>query len=91
MEYRGSKNFTNLCIHIDLELNHINDFNDYRLDGLKCALKFGTMNKLRWFIHWMSTRMMHTIFDHYDEHLLALNMILEQKSVQWVTTLLNSR
>ena len=42
------------------------------MDGLKCALKFGSMNKLMWFISWMSTRMKDTTFELYAEHLLAL-------------------
>ena len=57
MEYWGYNKFTDLCGDFPFVLNHIDDFSDYRVDGLKCALKFGTMNKLRWFISWMSTRM----------------------------------
>ena len=53
------------------ELNHILDFSDYRVDGPQCALKFGTMNKLRGFISWMSTRMKNK-FELYAEHLIAL-------------------
>ena len=72
MEYRGYNNFTDLCGDFQFKLNHIYDFSDYRVDGQECALKFGTMNKLRWFISWMSTRMKETTFELYAEHLFAL-------------------
>ena len=72
MTYRGYENFTDLCVDFHHELDHIHDFSDYRVDGMKCALKFGTMNKLRLFISWMSTRMKDTTFELYAEHLLAL-------------------
>ena len=72
MTYRGYENFTNLCVDFYRELDNIHDFSDYRVDGQKCALKFGTMNKLRLFISWMSTRMKGISFELYAEHLLAL-------------------
>ena len=69
MIYRGYENFTDLYVDFHHELDHIHDFSDYRVDGLECALKFGTMNKLRLFISWMSTRMKDTTFELCNEHL----------------------
>ena len=50
------------------ELNHVHDFSDYRVDGQNCLLKFGTMNKLRWFVN--QNERQH--IELYAEHLLAL-------------------
>ena len=72
MSYRGDENFIDLCVDFYCELDHIHDFNDYRGDGMKCALRFGTMNKLMLFTSWMSTRMKDTIFELYAVHPLAL-------------------
>ena len=72
MAYRGYENFTDLCVDFHHELDHIHDFSDNRVDGLKCALRFHTMKKLRLFISWMSTRMKDTTFELYTEHPLVL-------------------
>ena len=72
MAYKGYDNFTDRCVDFHPELNHIHDFTDYRVDGQKCALKTGTMNKLMLFISWMSTRMKDTTVEQYVEHILAL-------------------
>ena len=72
MTYRGYENFVDLCVDFHQELDNIHDFSDYRVDGMKCALKFGTMNKLRLFISWMSTRMKSTKFELHAEDRLAL-------------------
>ena len=72
MQYRGYENFIDLCVDFHLELNNIHDFSDYRVDGLKCPMKFGTMNKLRLFISLRSTRMKDTTVELYAEHLLDL-------------------
>ena len=72
MTYRGYENFTDLCVDFHQDMDNIHDFRDYRVDGMKCALKFGTMNKLRLFISWMSTRMKSTKFELHAEGLLAL-------------------
>ena len=63
MIYRGYENFTDLCVDFHHELDHIHDLSDYRVDGLKFVLKSGTINKLRLFISWMSTRMKDTTFE----------------------------
>ena len=70
MTYRGYKNFAGLYVDFHHELDHIQDFSDCRVDGLKCVLKFGTMSKLKLLISCMSTRMKDTTFDIYAEHLL---------------------
>ena len=72
MEYRGYDNFTDLCVDFHHQLDNIHNFSDYRVDGMKCALKYGTMNKLKLVISWMISRMKETIFELYAEHLLAL-------------------
>ena len=69
MTHKGYDNFTDLRIDFYPELNHIHD---YRVYGQKCGLKFGTMNKIRLFISWMSTRMTDTTVELYAEDLLAL-------------------
>ena len=72
MIYRGYESFTDQCVDFHHELDHIHDFSDYRSYGMKCALKFGTVNKLRSFISWMSTTMKDTTLELYAEHLHAL-------------------
>ena len=72
MTYRGCENFTDLCVDFHCELYHIHDFSNYRVDGMKCALKFGTMNKHRLFVSWMAMRIEDTTFELYAEHVLAL-------------------
>ena len=72
MKYMGCNNFTDLCIDLCFELNHIYVFSNYIVDGQYCALEFGSMNKLKLFIMWMSTRMKDTTFELSAEHLLAL-------------------
>ena len=57
MKYMGYNNFTDLCVDRLIELNYIHDFSSYIVDGQYSALKLGTMNKLKLFIRWMSTRM----------------------------------
>ena len=47
MAYRGYENFTDLCGDFSYVLDHVHDYSEYRVDGSKFALKFGTMNKLR--------------------------------------------
>ena len=71
-KWMGYNNFTDLCGDFNFELNHINDFSDYRVDGVICALKFGMMNKLWWFISWTSTRIKDITFELYAKHFLAL-------------------
>ena len=72
MESRGDDNYTDLCGDFHNELDHIHDFSDYSVDGLNCSLKFGTMNKLRLLISWMSTRMKEITFELYAEYLIGL-------------------
>ena len=45
-ENRGYEAFTDLCVYFYYMLDHIHDYSEYRVDGLKCALKFGAMFKL---------------------------------------------
>ena len=72
MNYRGYDNFTDLCADFCQILHHIHDYSNYRVDGQKCVLKFGTMNKIRMFISWMTTKMTDFTIELYAEHLLTL-------------------
>ena len=67
MKYMCYSNFTDQYNDLCFELNHIHAFSNYILDGQYCALKFGTMHKLNFFIMWMSTRMKDTTFELSDE------------------------
>ena len=64
MTYKDDENLTDLSVDI---LDNIHDCSDYRVNGSKYALKFGTKNKLR-----MSTRMKDSTSELYVEHLLGL-------------------
>ena len=63
---------TSLTYVLTFIINWTISISDYRVDGMKCALKYGTMNKLKLVISWMISRMKETIFELYAEHLLAL-------------------
>ena len=65
MPYRGFETLTDLCNAFSYILDHIHDYSEYKVDGSRFALKFGTMNKLRFFIKWMSTSMTDSIFELY--------------------------
>ena len=49
MKYRGYDNLTDICAEFCHILDRIHDYSEYRADGLRSALKFGTMNKIRMF------------------------------------------
>ena len=68
----GHNNFTDLCVDVLFELDHVQFFSNYVVDGQYCALKFGTMSKLKLFIRWMSTRTKDIKFVLSAKHLLAL-------------------
>ena len=53
MEYNDYHNIHEICDDLHFELKHIHD---YIVNGQHCALKFATMNKIKLFISWMSTR-----------------------------------
>ena len=72
MKYIGYNNFTDLCVDLPFELTQLHDFSNYIVDGQYCTLKFGTMNKHKLFINWMSTRMKYTTFELSPEHLSPL-------------------
>ena len=54
------------------ELKHIHDYSDYIVNGQHCALKFATMNKIKLFINWMSTRKKENTFQLSSEYVLSL-------------------
>ena len=73
MSYRGFEKFTDMCNAFSYMLDNINDdHSEHKFDGLRHALKFGTMNKLRLFIRWMFTSTTDSTFKLYAEDLLAL-------------------
>ena len=56
MSYRGFANVTDIFdtnYHI---FHSIQDYSDYKLNGLRCSLTFCTMNKIRMFIKWMAKK-----------------------------------
>ena len=72
MNYRGCNNSADLCADFYHILDHIHDYRDYRVDGQECVLNFGTMNKIRMFISWMTTKITDYTFELYAQHLLSL-------------------
>ena len=72
MKYRGYENFTDICADFCHILDRIKDYSEFRADGLRSALKFSTMNKIRMFTFWMGTRMTDSFLELYAEDLLAL-------------------
>ena len=68
----GYNIFKDLCTDFQTEMKDIHSYSGYRVEGQQCALKFATMNRLRLFIRWMSTRMKYTTFEFSAEHLLAI-------------------
>ena len=72
MKYVGYENFPYLCVDFHHELYHIHDSRGYRVDGQNYVLKFGTMNKLKLLIKWISTRMKDSTFELSAEYILAL-------------------
>ena len=71
MIYRGNDTFSDLCADFYQIHYQIHDYSDYRVDGQKCAPKFCTMNKIRMFISWMTTKMTDLTFELYAEYLLT--------------------
>ena len=72
MKYRGYDNFTDICADFCHILDRNNDYREFRADGLRSALKFSTMNKIRMFTSWMGTIMTGGFFELYAEDLLGL-------------------
>ena len=72
MSYRGFEIFTDMCIDLSYMLDHIHHHSEYRMEGSRFALRFGTMNMLRLFIKWMSTRKKESTFELYAENLLVM-------------------
>ena len=65
-------NVNDLCDKLQFELKHIHDLSDYIGNGQNCAQKFSTMNKIKLFISWMSTRMKNKTMHPSSEYLLVL-------------------
>ena len=74
MKYMGYNNFMDLSIDFQTELKDIHSYSDYRVEGQQCALKFGTMNKLRMFISWVGTKIKDTPRKFHADHLLLLTL-----------------
>ena len=65
-------NINEPCDDLQFELKHIHNYSDYIVNGQNCALTFGTMNKMKLFLSWMSTRKKETTFQVSSQHLLSL-------------------
>ena len=72
MKYRDYNNCTDICADFCHILDTIHDYSEFRADGLRSALKFSTMNKIRMLTSWMGTKMTDGFFELYAEDLLAL-------------------
>ena len=72
MKYRRYDNFTGICADFCHILDRIHHYSEFRADGLRSALKFCTMNKIRTFMSWMGTKMTDGFLELYAEDLLAL-------------------
>ena len=72
MSYRGFDNFTDICVEFYHILDSIHDYSEYKVNGLRCSLKFSTMNKIRLFINWMATKMTDDNFELYAVFLMSL-------------------
>ena len=65
-------NINELCDDLQFELKHIHDYNDYIVNGQNFEVNFSTMNKMRMFISWMSSRKKETTFQLSSQYLLSL-------------------
>ena len=72
MKYTGYDNFTDICDDFCHILDRIHGYSEFRADGLRSALKFSTMKKIRMFTSWMGTKMTDGFFELYAEDLLSL-------------------
>ena len=72
MKYRGYDNYNDICVDFCHILDRIHGCSELRTDGLRSALKFRTMNKIRMFTSWMGTKMTDGFFELSAEDLLAL-------------------
>ena len=72
MKYMYYHNISELSDDLQFELKHIHDYSDYIVNGQNCALKFGSMSKMKLLISWMSTRKKETTFQLSSQYLLSL-------------------
>ena len=70
MKCREYDNCTGICADFCHILDRIHDYSEFRADGLRRALKFSTMNKIRMFTYWMGTKMTDGFFELYAETVL---------------------
>ena len=73
VEYMHYHNINELCGDLQFELKYIHDYSDYIVKGQNFELKFSTMNKIRSFISWMSTRKKENKFQLSSQCLLPLH------------------
>ena len=64
-------NINEVCDDLQFELKYIHDYSDYIVHGKTFELKFSTMNKMRMFIGWMSTRKTESTFQLSSQYLLS--------------------
>ena len=72
MKYRAYDNFTDICADFSHILDRIHDDSEFWADGLRSALKFSTMNKIRMLTSWMGTKMTDAFLELYAEDRLPL-------------------
>ena len=71
MKYRDFEAFTEMYNAFSYMLDNIHDHSEYKLDGLRVALKFCTMNKIGLFSKWMFVSMTENNLKLYAEDLLS--------------------
>ena len=62
----------NFTISMNYVMILFHDYSDYIVNGQHCALKVSTMNKIKLFISWMSTRKKQNTFQLSSQYLPSL-------------------
>ena len=72
MEYNDYLNIHELSEGVPCRLKDLHEYHEYIVDGQHFALKPFTMQKIKLFISWMSTRKKETTFQISSQYLLSL-------------------
>ena len=72
MSYRGYENFGEIFDAYHHILNTVQDCSNYKLNGIRCSLSENTMNRLRMFIKWMTTKSEEDDIQPHDDLLTSL-------------------
>ena len=72
MEYNCFYHIHGICHDLQFKLDHMNDYNDYIVNGQHCALNFSTKNRLKLLISLMPTLKKENAFQLSSQYLLSL-------------------